>query len=58
MKVYREMYIRSKNAILYDVVLNHTLYHGLLTPLLMGYMYVVNGLVEGTEVDMREKTIA
>lgn len=53
MKVYREMYVASKNAILYDVVLNHTLYHSLLTPLLISYMYLVNQLVKGSKFDQR-----
>lgn len=58
MKVYREMYVASKNAILYDIVLNHTLYHSLLTPLLLSYMYVANQFVKGSKFDQREGTIA
>jgi hypothetical protein len=46
MKVYREMYVTSKNAILYDVVLNHTIYHALLTPGLIAYMYGVKMFVD------------
>ena len=40
------MYLTSKNAILYDIVLNHALYHAMLTPLTLGYMYFVSGVVE------------
>ena len=58
MKVYREMYIASKNAILYDVVLNHALYHSLLTPILISYMYLVNQLIKGSKFDQRKGTIA
>lgn len=58
MKVYREMYLATKNAILYDVVLNHTLYHSLLTPLLISYMYVVNQFIKGSKLDQRQGTIA
>lgn len=45
MKSYREMYVVSKNAILYDVVLNHILYHTILTPALLGYMYAIKNYV-------------
>jgi hypothetical protein len=46
MKVYREMYLASKNAILYDVVLNHTLYHLLMTPALIVYMYAAKKFLD------------
>ncbi len=42
------MYLASKNAILYDIVLNHMLYHSLLTPALISYMYLANKLIKGT----------
>lgn len=52
------MYVASKNAILYDVVLNHTLYHSLLTPVLISYMYLANQLIKGSKFDQRKGTIA
>jgi hypothetical protein len=51
MKVYREMYVTSKNAILYDVVLNHTIYHALLTPGLIAYMYGVKMFVDSKKAN-------
>lgn len=53
MKVYREMYLASKNAILYDVVLNHTLYHSLLTTALISYMYGAKTFIGNTKEKKR-----
>ncbi len=50
MKTYREMYLASKNAILYDVVLNHALYHSLLTPALIVYMYAAKTFVDKEKI--------
>ena len=44
------MYLASKNAILYDVVLNHLLYHSLLTPALIVYMYGAKSFVDNQKV--------
>lgn len=43
------MYVASKNAILYDVVLNHTLYHSILTPALIAYMFVAKKFVDNLD---------
>ncbi len=45
------MYIASKNAILYDVVLNHTIYHSILTPTLIAYMFVAKKFVDSLDKD-------
>ena len=52
------MYLASKNAILYDIVLNHVLFHSILTPMLITYMYFANNLIKGSELDQRKETIA
>lgn len=51
------MYLVSKNAILYDLVLNHALYHTILTPILLSYMYFANKLISGTKYDQRKGTV-
>jgi hypothetical protein len=58
MKVYRELYLVSKNAILYDIVLNHALYNILMAPTLILYMYVINNQIKGSKFDLRKDTIA
>jgi hypothetical protein len=58
MKVYRELYLVSKNAILYDIVLNHALYNILMVPTLILYMYLINNQMKGSKFDIRKDTIA
>jgi len=39
MKNYREMYLSSKNAILYDALFNHLVYHSGISVALIIYLY-------------------
>ena len=44
MKRFKELFLTSNKAIVYDLVSNQLLYYGSLTFLLYGYLYIVRGL--------------